>query len=359
MSGYRVWSCDFFTGEKLALLPVVSGSWERLLSAQGSGRFRIALDDTFTKLELRDLLAHWRRWIVVEYDGVVVFAGVVKRRPQRGQFIEVETEDLWAVWKRRLAIDRTEPNLEKWSVKYTGLSIRTLAKRIVQLGLTGLSTPSMVVPLTLEADVSGTGQRTLYGHHLETVWDGLDNIMARGLNIAFEPRWLDGRLNFRMVTSFSTAVTHELFVNFEDGNVLAFDEMSDGSRMSNNSILVGEGSEEDMLVRSNRSLTSELPLLDTIETRKRVTDAGEAYEIANQLLLDYEHATAQLTVELACGGTPAVGSMTLGSRGRFFFNGDPWEWDTATDDHVRRVVSISGDISSPSFSVNYQPTGGA
>lgn len=357
---WKAVSVDTITGVPVSRIPIADASWNRALSARGDGSVTVALDndglEAFSLVQLRDVFAHWRRTIVLEWDGVPKYAGVIVGRPypKLGNKLTLSLSDLWSIFDRRVAVDRTHPNFEQWKVTYSSTSLETLAKRAVQRGTTGSSAPDISLPITLPADVAGSLSRTYYGYHAQTVGDVLRGLITEGVDVDFEPRWVGGNLNYLMRVGNPLAGSlRELHVTAPEGGVSDFGEASDGQRMANNSILIGEGSEQDMLIRSNRNLTSNLPLLDRIVSMKDVSTAAQAAAIANRGLVDYEFQTTEWSFKALMSGDAS--SLRIADTARLHFGGDAW---IADGPHDRRIVSMSGSLSE-AVTISVQPTGGA
>lgn len=352
---WQVTSVDSITGEVVGRLDVSEFTWERKLSAGAGHVCKIPLDGSgYSRTDMRDLTEHWARTIVLEHDSGVVAAGIVRRRQVIGREITLHLTDLWGLWEKRLAVDHTAPEAKLWSTTYTNLSLGTIAKRTVQWASTNVAQPDITLPLTLPADVSGTITRTYYGHRWEWVGSVLDDLMVEGLDIDFRPRWVSGVFDWEMVTD-PAVNTWEWHVNAPNSGVAGFREDSDGSRMVNNSVVVGEGSGTAMVARSLRSLTSPLPLMERVEARKAVSDPDQAFALASQLLTQYEHPTVSYSFDVLASGNPAVGQMRLGDTVHLWFDGDPWWTDGK---HERRIVKLNGGLGEK-VTVTCQETGGS
>jgi hypothetical protein len=244
--------------------------------------------------------------------------------------------------------------MEDWSVTYTSMTLGTLAKRALQRGMTGPPIPTMDLPITLPADVSGSIDRTYYGYQVDLVGDVLDDLLAEGLDIDFRGRWVSGALDWQMLNDPNTG-SHEWNVDADDGGVSGFREKRDGDRMTNNSRVIGEGSGRDMLVRSERNFSSTLPLLDRIETRKNISDIPQAAAIADKNLTLYGSPTISWEFEIAADGTPGAGDLFLGDTAKFIFSDDPWLGSVVS---TRRIVRVSGSMGER-VTVACHETGGA
>lgn len=349
----QAFSCDAITGAIVDEVPVSEFTWERLLSARGNGAAAIPLDGTFSKAALRDLLMHWGRILRLDRDGKTEYGGYIVGRPyQRGSSsVGVTLGDFWAMTARRGAWDHTAPNVEKWKTTVTG-SLAYHAAQAVLRGRQGVSTPSMGIPITLPGFGGPAVTRTYYGYHAEFVGDVLADLLDEGLDIYFEPRNItNGDFDWLMHAgpAWASGQQREFYVTSDDV-VTGFSESSDAARVTNNAMYIGEGSEVDMLARSERNLTSPYPMLSRSTDRKNIADVAQLSALAGQDLVRFEHPTFQWDFTVAAGTPVDVGDVV-----RLWFDGDPW---IADGYHDRRVVRVSGDMSGQ-MTVAVQPTGGA
>lgn len=353
---WRAYSVDTITGAGKTILPdPASFSWQRALSSGASGQCTFSLDSMgLTVAEMKTLTAEWARTIVLEHDGDVVYAGIVRGRRYSGRSLTLSLVDLWGLWARRGAWDHGAPLVHVWDVTYSSASLGLLAKRAVQRGMSGSPPIERVLPITLPADVSGSLSRTYYGYHLEYVSDVLEDLMDEGLDIDFRPRWVGGLFDWHMRID-PAQTQREWHVNAPDGGVTDFTEATDGGRMSNNSYMVGEGSDSVMLYRSDRNVDSTLPLLDRVESRKNVSNTDQLAALVDRSLLQYEEATSDWSFEVLASGDPKVGELRLGDPVTLWFDGDPWIPDGK---YERRIVRLSGGLGER-VTVTCQPTGGA
>lgn len=355
MAELQAYSCDATTGDVLDRVPMSAFPYNRLLSAGSDGSVTIPLDGTFTQTELDYLLQEWSRIIVLERDGAVEYMGYsLGESYTRGpSSTTVKLADLWTMLARRLSVDHTVSGVEQWQETVTG-NLAFQAARAVLRGREGVSNPVMSFPATLGSFTGGTSvTRTYYGYHLEYVSDVLSDLMDEGLDIYFRPRWItNGRADWQMLAgnAWSSGMTREFFVTADGAKVSGFSSSTDGARMTNNALRVGEGSEVDMLLRSNRNLASNFPLLERVSDSKSISDPAQLSSLSAQDLVAYGSPTKQWDFSVTAD-TP----IDVGDTVRLHFDGDPRIPDGW---HTRRVVKISGDLSETK-KVGVQPVGGA
>lgn len=354
MSAFQAFVCDGTTGDVLDRVKVSAFTWERLLSARGSGQVTIPLDGTYTRDQVKNLTMPWSRIFALAHNDVVQFMGYVTGGGYTlGGHVTAGVSDLWSLLARRGAWNHNAGNVEKWKTTVSG-SLSHHAAQAILRGRTGPALPSLDMPVTLPGQSGTAVSRTYYGYHLETVTEVLDKLLAEGLDIYFRPRFIpaDGEMDWLYLggPSWGSGVTHELYVTTPVSAVSRFAESTDASRVTNNARFVGEGAEQDMLIRSNRNPASPYPLLDRTTSAKTTSNAAQLAAMANADLALYGQPTVQwdFSVHISQG-------VDVGDTVRLHFDGDPW---IADGWHSRRVVKVSGSMSE-FVTVSVQPTGGA
>lgn len=356
MAKLQAFACNAFTGQQLDTIPMSAYTYERLLSAgDASSSVTIALDGTFSPATLRSLIEPWSRMIAIERDGVLEYMGysMGHTRYERGKAsITLKLADLWSLLARRGAWDHTAANVAKWKLSLSG-TIPALAEAALLRGRTGPALPSMAFPLTLVGGYTGpTFTRKYYGYHMEMVTDILSDLIAEGLDVYFKPRWVgngDADWLLQADVDWSTGVTREFSVTAKESPIVGFTEQIDPSRVTNNARYAGEGSEEDMLVRSERNASSPYPLLDRVTNVKQIDKVDQLSAMASQDLITYLMPTSQWDFKVTAD-TP----IDVGDAVRLHFDGDPLIPDGW---HRRRVVKVSGDESDVK-TIGVQSTGG-
>lgn len=327
------------------------------MSAGGNGSVSFPIDGTYTKNQLRTLTKHWSTIWALESDRGLEYMGYVTHRGySRGKHsIELTLSDLWGLLPRRGAWDHGVPHASQWSITSTTSLAGHAAAALVRGRDSGPALPAMGIPVTIPGmgAVGPSVTRTWYGYHLQTVDDVFQDLMSEGLDIFFEPRWIavgEADWIMRAGPSWGSGTVHEFSVTAPMTRVSEFNEVLDGSRVTNNARYVGEGSERDMLVRSNRNTGSPYPLLDRTTDAKSVKDVDALSRMANNDLALYASPTSQWDLSV-----PLSEGVEVGDTVRLHFDGDPW---IADGWHTRRVVKVSGGMES-FVKIGLQPAGGA
>lgn len=357
MAVLQAYSVDAVTGSVIDRLPMSAFSYERLLSAGGGGQITIPFESSYTKTQLASLVQEWSRIIVLERDGRVEYMGyVLGVQYKRGaSMVTLKLGDIWSMFGRRFAVDHTAPKVELWKTTVTG-NLAFQAAQAVLRGRSGSASPDSQFPVTIPSFTGGVSvARTYYGYHLEYVSDVLDDLMTEGLDLYFEPQWASSGAStwwMRGGPAWSSGVSHEFFVTADRSEVAGFSASTDGARVTNNADRIGEGSEVDMLVRSNRNAASPYPLLELASESKTVSDPAQLAAMAAQDLITYGTPTSQWDMSVL-GDSP----VNVGDTVRLHFDGDPWIPDGW---HTRRVVKVSASVPGPDVkTIGLQPTGGA
>ncbi len=352
---FQVFARNGITGAMIDQVDVSAFTWERLLSAGGSGQITIPITGEYTKAQLRQLTEHWSVIYEIAYNGRPEYMGYVVDRgyDRGGAALTLHLADLWTMFSRRGAWDHGAPNVEKWKVTKTASLAQHAADALVRGRDSGPSLPRMGWPVTIPGFGGTSVKRTFFGYHVQMVDEVLADLMDEGLDIFFEPRRIgngDGDWLMHAGPNWGSGKVHEYSVTVPLSKVSAFSEQSDGKRVTNNARRVGEGSEQDMLIRSNRNTSSPYPLLDRTTSAKQVSDVAVLSRQANADLQLYGSPTVQwdFTVPLADG-------VQVGDTIRLHFSDDLW---IADGWHERRVVKIAGDMTE-FVTVSCQPTGGA
>ena len=357
MSDAQVWFCDGLYGDRLAVATAQSVRGSKKLGAGSTGSATLVYDpDRFTPSEWRALTSPWECMIAIIRGEKVEFIGYITDLSyKRGSNVEsFPLTDLWSVLGRRGAWDHDVPQMKTWKATVTGSLARHASYALIRSRDTGPTFPQTMLPTRIPGQPDGTLSKTYYGYHGETVADVWDGLAKRGLEIYLKPvlqttvrgvQW-----EFQAGAPYSSGVTREYFVTAEDSPISEFTVDVDAMRVTNNSYWMGEGSEVDVLARSQRDTDSWLPLLERVDVDKSVTDADELSDRAWQTLRDYGEPTSQWSFKLRTDVAPDVGDTV-----RLHFHGDR----RITDGwHTRRVVAVDVDLSE-FVTVSVQPTGGA
>lgn len=200
----RIIAGDLRTGLiRVRAAPAHDGFATEILNGAGEidVSIRLPMRDplTGTKTDLLGLIEPVRSFIGLEEDGEIVEAGPlwVDDFSFDTNVLQWKGAGLWSYWDYRFLLPLLGPLQTQRDVasSWSGLSLRTIAKRYVQTAqlITGGS-----VPVVLEADIAGTHERNHPGGDLLTVSQALENISGvdGGPDIAFRPRYKPSAPNY-------------------------------------------------------------------------------------------------------------------------------------------------------------------
>ena len=367
MSGYRVWSVSAKTWADRVELKPQSTSWERTFnhSAGGSSSLVLSDPDVAATAGLNDSYPG-QRAIVVDYDDVVVYAGIIwKAKYLRDtQTLNLTHQDIWSLWDARLISEVRDQNIVNWKKTYSGLEYDTIIKRIIQLAVAG---SGRTIPMVYEDDYTGGRTRTYYGYNMDTALDAIEEIMdlSNGPDVDFRPEWDDnGGIRFTLRTGDLSLNTIE--VNFAAPEPPAHGLWieTDASDVATQMFAVGEGSGQKtakspgMLVRESASSNiADYPALERTEQFKNIKKGDELYEQAASALVANNQAIRQAGFDLKLD-SPILGNLwelRPGTIVRWNITGDPYFTDGWRE---WRVLKYSGDITDDFVSIEFQPEGG-
>lgn len=364
---WSVWSCDTVTGVKQQRLPFSAFPWARVLNTDSSGSATLPLaDSTVKKLgraSVRSLTDPISRTLVLDWDGVAVYAGIIwsRKYTRKGSMLTLTHSDVWSILRARFALDHNSALVASlWQETYSSLTLRQFAKVLMQLGLTGPADMNLSLPVVLPADEAGTISRTVYGYQLGMVADMLASVIEEGPDVDFQPRWVDNKLSWLMRVGSDavpklSAASHEWNLSAEQSGVIDFEEMEDAKKVATNLDAIGEGSEQDTLIRSNRIVNPAYPGLERVLSYKSESDLDALYALANSGLQTFKTPTKQSSFSILASGTPKVSELLPGDAVRVYAGaGDDW-LDQGWAEH--RLIQYSGDLSE-TVQLQFQPDGG-
>jgi len=345
---WSVWSVDTVTGGDRQRLPKpASFSWGRVLNAGGSGSAVFMLrDSVFSRLNPRTVLREKSRTLVLDWDGVVVYAGAVDRAvyDQPSGRLTIAHSDIWTALSDRLAIDHREPVAKVINQVFVSKSSGTVAKKLVELSMQGLAGMNIALPITLPADVAGSISRTYYGYHFEWLGDVLQNLMDEdgGTDIDFRPRWVGNALNWEMRTGSLSSGSYEWHVGVEKSGITDLSVTTDAVNVATAAYAIGEGSGIDKLAHSQRDLTPDYPFADRLTTLSTETSEDALARYALGELNAFETPTEQWGFSILASGSPKVSDLLLGGTAKTWMQDDPWLTEKS---YTNRIIGFSGDLS--------------
>lgn len=347
---YKVYTVSTASWGDRVEIPVLSCAWGRCLNEGFSGQATFALADPGVVAAVSNgHLNVLQRCLVVEFDGQVVYAGIIwdSTYDRDSRRLSVSHADLWSLWAVRLISQDRTSTIATWKQPYLGFSYRTLLKRMVQLGTTGTG---RIVPIVYEPDFTGSANRTYYGYNLDTVIEALDELMhlENGPDIDFRPEWDgSGGLRWQMVTGDLAGNGGMIEVNFaaDQPQATGLVEKVSSREKVTQVFGVGEGSGVDMKVSVGTGTPVEFAI-ERVEQAKNIKSGAQLNEFTQgelmaRIPLIYQY---EMNVEVR---SPVIGanpsSLRPGMVVRWFIMDDPKitaGWRTCT------IIKYSGEVTS-------------
>lgn len=364
----RIYAGDLMTGQLWAELPVTSASWTAEHRGEGKVEATVQLVgevlDRFPAIV--ENLAPWRCFLAaITDDGTVLEAGPIRPHSYADDSgsLKVSASGLRAYFARRFLEPVLASGWQRWEVTYSGLSLGTIAKRIVQLAM---SHPGGELPIDLPADEAGTNTRTYYGFELGRISERLRQIedVDNGPDLRFEPYLTAGgalgAIRWRMLTG-STA-NPELTQYNRPGTALAdhvWDRTApktpvvslgvsiDPDEMGDRGWVTGSGS-DNQLMMSRRDFgglrAAGLPLLEVDESRTTVVHQATLDRYAIALARRAQKPWQTWTMSVRPDITPRLGVYRPGDWARIYV-GDNHPYIPARTGYYRtRIMAVQGGL---------------
>lgn len=350
MAGYKVYTVSTATWGDRQLVDAMAAPWKRTFNESAGGlqtTFKLS-DPKVAAVARAGALTPVERCLVVEHDGVVVYAGIIWEDDydDDARTLTVSHEDIWSLLALRLiAADRTGA-IPAWKQTYSGLEYDTIVKRLMQLATTGAG---RALPIQYEADYSGGRSRTYYGYNLDTAIDAITEIvnLPGGPDVDLRPEWATAsstlQWTLRTGNMNPDSKTIEVVVSADHAAVKGIKRKRSARERSTRIMGVGEGSGKDIKVRA--STDPGLLELERIEQAKNVKNLTDLQDFADGKQYTRNRNITQYSMDLNIL-SPVIGNLwTLkpGSFLRWYTSGNPVIPDGWKQ---HKIIEYSGDTTS-------------
>lgn len=356
-----MWTANLFQVTTGAIGPRInfeSASWSISLNETES----LSMDARKSDLPAVDLnywLSPWWAGVLFMYNNEPIFAGPIVSRPTESFYtLRLECKGIRAILERRfVTVDQTDwAMLSRSKVKYTGLSLGTIAQRVVKLvqnkpgGMLPISYP---IPERTSTAVDEEHQRTYAGYNLsnitaDAVLTKLSGV-SKGPDIMFRPRLVDGNsLTFDMIhgdednPTIPQTITPVWDTTPVAGRVTDLDIVTTGSYQTNRVYATGDGTNEGMLIRvatNGQPLSQGYPLLETTESYSGVITPAVIQSHADANLKANSASLNEIQLTVRADGEYPLGSFWPGHSVQLITKG----WYALKDGtHNMRLLNISG-----------------
>lgn len=358
---YTVFACETVTGNMIGVLPCVIQNWADVMGGTATAEITLAPGalTMATRDNYRNLTTPWRMSVVIDWDGVAVWAGPVIAREFDGSTVKISCQGFKAILNRRKVHNWATP-LSNFTVTYTGMSLGQIAIQLVQLATSGSKPGSslpVVIPTLTETDTDPTHVRTYNGAELKDTGTELDNLTKslNGPDIHFLPQWVNSNRSqiqwvMRVGTLAQPVLSSAQAVTFDGSaprsSVQKLTELEDGSNLVTTQWAKGAGN-TTVTVMSKKSSSTLIgqgwPLVEGEIDYKTVSDQATLDAHAQADLTARQTAPKQWPFEVNAGLAPVLGSYLLGDNAYIRVKDHVWIPDSPPQGYPARIISIAGD----------------
>jgi hypothetical protein len=366
---YRCISADLVTGTRIAEISLRGLTYSARLNNVGtlSGTLQLpeptTADNRTQAAVLNDAVDEARRSIIVERDGVIVWAGIVWLSPydDSNQTRSIQAAELWSYFRHRVV---------DYSETFTAADQFAIAQSLINKAQ---ASSGGDIGVTVGTETCGvTRDRTYNRYELKPVGEAVEQLaeVQNGFDFAIDPAWIAGDLVATFRLSYPRRGRNYLETGhvFELGrNMIKFEWPSDGTRAANKVWATGNGEGDAMLITS-ASDASQLapassggagyPLLETVFPNKDISVQATLDAAAQGRLVTTAVPVVLPTITVRADVDPILGSYITGDAARIiippnvsprFPNGlDTYRrivgWDVSvSDEGAEEVALILGD----------------
>jgi hypothetical protein len=349
------WIADTRTGVYQARVFPAAGAFQRVLCGSGSGEHTFRLRGRRNKAQWRALTRPWARSLVIEEDGVIIYSGVISKRPHqwRSGRVKLRHVDIREIFRRRFPFGISGywkvTNVTPGELAIVNKSQRAVVARVFQQGLEG---PYNIwsLPINLfHLDEAGDVTVTYPNYMLKSVFDIAEDIqnLLDGPDIDLAPRKIDGRLTYDLVVGTPEApqiTGPDVFFNMtvREPALYEMDFDEDATDQGTGIFSLGGGSEADQAIGGNGiGDAATIPALDIVQTHKTEFDNDTLKSYSDAALIAYTHPVIQISASLNSTPSKNLATIPVSSMIEMYFGDDDWVPDEKL---TMRVITYSGDM---------------
>lgn len=393
---------NWSTGRRILSLPVMTGPWSDLLHRPEEVTVTVDMNDPDVQaLGLRNSATPGQAFLGVEENGVVMAAGPIwtRKYSRTNRTLTLGALGAGSYFDHRLILPLLAKTLgvDQWTVPdpadatktipnpllstvYNGISLGTMAKRLVQQSR--LWTGGMV-PIVFQADEADDRTKTWYGADFKPIWEAITDIMNLdgGPEVNFLPRrtsdgqgyeWLlqTGTVAQPLITSNSILLWD---VTVAESPVSDLSINEDASKMGSLAWQMGGNQSDDVLVArayDEALIDANYPLLElfdgshsSVSVQSTLDDYAIAQLLSGQTSVEVWPLTVKAypTDEDGNPAGPQVGQFAVGDFADIVLC--PWNPDTGEGDPYlveggtfrMRLIGISGDERGEDLKLDFAP----
>jgi hypothetical protein len=332
---------------KIELTPSAS-TWARALGSGKGGTTEFKVRDPFVAETATETnLAPWKRMIVMDFYGIIIYAGFITGYSvdRDAGSVSVTHEDIYSLFSRRVMADILSDGVQtRPALAYASASRAMLMKQAIYQGQNDASRFNL--PIVLPSDASGSWTRSYDPWNLPTVASILDDITSteNPPDMDLNPRWTDsGSIEWVMLAGDLTSGTWSWALDVPLSTASNLKVRRDGSGMANRIAAVGEGSEKKMLLSvADGSGTSDFLPLDKVISYKDEKVQADLAARARADLAKFSRATEQVSMDVGMDADFSVNQLSLGGTVNWHLKDDLF---LAPGWRSSRLIEYSGDLS--------------
>lgn len=356
---WNVYTVSTNTWAERVKLPFLTHKGGRALNkgADGSATFKIS-DPKVRRLVQPAVVEPLERALVIDWDGSIVYAGMIldSEHDVDGGTLTVSSVDIWWIFQFRHVLGMHGAGAEKIILTYSGLSLATIAKKVIQEGSDAAPLDRYRLPIVWEADLAGTESRVYEGFKMPSVQDALDELIKTdgGPDMDFAPRWNGGALELVMRSGDLTQGKVDWDSTVAKSEVIGLKSRKSAAKVSNKVIATGEGAGEDLLVKAEESFAgANYPAIERVASYRGISDRDQLSARARADLATANKPTRQVSFKVPVEGSVKISSLTLGGAVRLKTK-DVWHIPDGWSNY--RMISYAFD--EKYITPQLQPVGG-
>jgi hypothetical protein len=312
----------------------------------GSTDFKVR-DPEVAETATETNLAPWKRMIVMDFYGVIIYAGFITGYSvdRDAGTVSVTHEDIYSLFSRRVMADILSDGVQaRPGLTYSSVSLSMLIKQAIYQGQNDAARFNL--PIVLPADAVGSYSRSYDPWNLPTVASVLDDITSteNAPDMDLNPRWTDaGQIEWVLLSGNLTSGTWDWELDVPQSTASNLKIRRDGSGMANRIAAVGEGSEKKMLlsVADGSASSTFLPLDKVVSYKDEKVQANLAAR-ARADLAKFSRATEQVSMDVQMNEDFSVNQLSLGGTVNWHLKDDLF---LAPGWRSSRLIEYSGDLS--------------
>jgi hypothetical protein len=332
---------------KIELTPSTS-TWARALGSGKGGSTEFNVRDADVALTATETnLAPWKRMIVMDFYGVIIYAGFITGYSvnRTSGTVTVTHEDIYSLLARRVMADILSDGVQaRPALVYTGVSLSMLIKQAVYQCQNDAARFNL--PIVLPVDASGGYNHTYDPWNLPTGAAVLDDLTSteNAPDTDFPARWTDsGSIEWVLLSGNLTSGTWDWELDVPESTASNLLVRRDGAGMANRIAAIGEGSEKKMLLSvADGSGTSDFLPLDKVVSYKSEKVQADLAARARADLAKFSRATEQVSMDVQMNEDFSVNQLSLGGTVNWHLKDDLF---LAPGWRSSRLIEYSGDLS--------------